>query len=124
MPDDPQALPGLDALSRYDALLRVSRTLALHTSVDQLLRAISDQLHLVVPFDYLMLILHDTPTDEMRLVVLEPFDTPFAPFVPMPLGDWGPARSAWDTQRTSVVPLLTAESLGPALDFIRGHGAR
>ena len=124
MPDDQSTPPGQDAVSRYEALLRVSRTLALHTSVDQLLRAISDQLHLVVPFDYLMLILHDAPTDEMRLVVLEPADTPFAPFVPMALGDWGPARAAWDTQRTSVVPLLTEKSLGPALDFIQGHGAR
>jgi formate hydrogenlyase transcriptional activator len=115
---------GLDALSRYYALLRVSRTIARHTSVDQLLRAISEQLHLVIPFDYLMLFLHDVRTDEMRLVVLEPSDTPFAPFVPMPLTDWGPARAAWDTQRTSVVPLLTEESLGSALDPIRGHGAR
>jgi len=85
---------GLDALSRYEALLSVSRAIARHTSVAALLRVISDQLHLVVPFDYLMLILHDAPSDEMRLVVLEPSDTPFAPFVPMPLSDWGPARSA------------------------------
>jgi formate hydrogenlyase transcriptional activator len=116
--------PGLDALSRYEALLRVSRAIACHTSVAELLRAISDQLHLVVPFDYLMLILHDGPTDEMRLVVLEPSDAPFAPFVPMPLSDWGPARSAWETQRTSVVPLLTDAPMGTALDFIRKHGAR
>ena len=36
MPDDQPTPPGLDALSRYDALLRVSRTIAHHTSVDQL----------------------------------------------------------------------------------------
>src|SRR5688572_16636589 len=93
---------GLDALSRYRALLSVSQAIAGHTSVAELLHAISDQLHVVVPFDYLMLILHDAPTDEMRLVVVEPSDTPFAPFVPMPLSDWGPARAAWDTQRTEV----------------------
>jgi formate hydrogenlyase transcriptional activator len=116
--------PGLDALSRYEALLRVSRAIAHHTSVAELLRAISDQLHVVVPFDYLMLILHDAPTDEMRLVVLEPADTQFSPFVPMPLSDWGPARSVWETQRTLVVPLLTEAQLGTALDFIRRHGAR
>jgi formate hydrogenlyase transcriptional activator len=115
---------GLDALSRYEALLSVSRAIACHTSVAELLRAISDQLPLVVPFDSLMLILHDAPTDEMRLVVLEPSDTPFAPFVPMPLSDWGPARSAWETQQTSVVPLLTEAPLGTALDFIRRHGAK
>ncbi|OFW18850.1 MAG: hypothetical protein A3H97_14365 [Acidobacteria bacterium RIFCSPLOWO2_02_FULL_65_29] len=121
--DRPQPL-GLDALSRYEALLSVSRAIAHHTSVAELLRAISDQLHLVVPFDYLMLILHEATTDEMRLVVLEPSDTPFAPFVPMLLSDWGPARSVWETQRTSVVPMLTEALLGTALDFLRGHGAR
>jgi formate hydrogenlyase transcriptional activator len=121
---DPPKPLRLDALSRYQALLSVSRAIACHKSVAELLHAISDQLHLVVPFDYLMLILHDAPTDEMRLVVLEPSDTPFAPFVPIPLSDWGPERSAWETQRPSVVPLLTEALLGTALDFIRGRGAR
>ena len=114
---------GLDALSRYEALLTVSRAIARHTSGAELLRGISDQLHLVVPFDYLMLILHDALADGMRLVVLEPSDTPLAPFVPMPLSDWGPARTAWDTQRTAVVALQT-DAPGTELDFIRDHGAR
>src|SRR5713226_7242259 len=82
---DQQTSPGLDPISRYEGLLRVSRAIARHTTVAELLRAISEQLHLVVPFDYLMLVLHDAQMDEMRLVVLEPADTPFAPFVSMPL---------------------------------------
>jgi formate hydrogenlyase transcriptional activator len=124
MPDDQPASSGLDAVSRYEALLRVSRAIARHTSVAELLRAISEQLHLVVPFDYLMLVLHDAQLDEMRLVVLEPADTPFAPFVSMPLSDWGPARSVWETQRTLVVPLQTEPLLGTSLEFLRGHGAQ
>ena len=116
MPEGEQTTPGLDPLSRYEALLRVSRAIAHHRSINELLHAITAQLHIVVPFDYLMLILNDAATDEMRLVVLEPSDTPFAPFVPMPLSDWGPARSAWETQLTTVVPLLT--------EAPRGHGAR
>jgi formate hydrogenlyase transcriptional activator len=115
---------GLDALSRHEALLRVSVAIARHTSVARLFRAVSDQLHLVVPVDCLLLILHDALTDDMRLVALEPADTPFASFVPMPLSDWGPARSAWDTQRTAVVPLLPETALGRALDFLLGHGVR
>ena len=65
----------------------------------ELFHAIAAQLHTVVP-DHLMLILNDVSTDEMRSS-LEPPDTPFAPFVPLPLSDWGPARSAWDTQLTT-----------------------
>ena len=124
VPDDQPASPGLDPISRYEALLRVSRAIARHTSVAELLRAISDQLHLVVPFDYLMLVLHDAQMDEMRLVVLEPANTPFAPFVSMPLSDWGPARSVWETQRTLVVPLRTEPLLGTPLEFLRDHGAQ
>ena len=97
--------PGLDPLSRYEALLRVSRAIAHHRSIKELLHAISGQLHLVVPFDHLMLVLHDPPTDKMHLVVIEPSDTAFAPFTPIPLNDWGPARSVWETQLTAVVPL-------------------
>ena len=125
---------GLDALSRYEALLSLSRAIARHTGVAGLLCAISEQLHLVVPFDFLMLILHDASTDEMRLVVLEPSDTRFARFVPMPLGERGPAQSVWETQRASVVPLQTETpqtetpqtetSQRTVLDFIRALGAR
>ncbi len=124
MSEEQETTQGLDPLSRYQALLRVSRAIAHHRSVAELFQAISGQLHQVVPFDYLMLILHDAPTDEMRLVVLEPPDTPFAPFVPMPLSDWGPARSTWEAQQTTVVPLATEAPLGTALDFIRQHGAQ
>ena len=116
--------PGLDPLSRYEALLRVSRAIAHHRSIKELLHAISGQLHLVVPFDHLMLVLHDPPTDKMHLVVIEPSDTAFAPFTPIPLNDWGPARSVWETQLTAVVPLTTEALLGTELEFIREHGAR
>ena len=37
----------------------------------ELFKVLADQLHAVVPFDYLALLLHDEPTSEMRLVVLE-----------------------------------------------------
>src|ERR1700736_2636479 len=59
MSDHQPTSPGLDPISRYEGLLRVSRAIARHTTVAELLRAISEQLHLVVPFDYLMLVLHD-----------------------------------------------------------------
>src|SRR5687767_15438467 len=63
-----------EKLSRYDALLRISKTLAGHTTMAELFKVLADQLHTVVPFDYLGLLLHDETTSEMRLVVLEPRD--------------------------------------------------
>ena len=61
-------------LSRYDALLRVSKTLAGHKTMAELFQVLADNLHPVVPFDYLALILHDAPSDHLHLVVLEPGD--------------------------------------------------
>ena len=61
-------------LSRYNALLRLSKALAGHRTMAELFHVLADHLHTVVPFDYLALILHDEATNEMRLVVLEPTD--------------------------------------------------
>ena len=59
-------------LARYSALLRISKTLSGHKTMAELFEVLADQLHAIVPFDYLALLLHDEPTSEMRLVVLEP----------------------------------------------------
>jgi hypothetical protein len=65
-----------DALARYQALLGISHVLAGHRSRAELFTVLSNQLHLVVPFDYLALLLHDAASDEMRLVILEPPGSP------------------------------------------------
>ena len=49
-------------LSRYDALLRISKTLAGHKTMAELFEVLADHLHAIVPFDYLALLLHDEPT--------------------------------------------------------------
>ena len=49
-------------LSRYDALLRISKTLSGHKTMAELFEVLADQLHAIVPFDYLALLLHDEPT--------------------------------------------------------------
>ena len=55
----------------------------------ELFEVLADQLHAIVPFDYLALLLHDEPTDEMRLVVLEPADL-VPPFISAPVAEHGP----------------------------------
>ena len=49
-------------LSRYDALLRISKTLATHRTMRELFEVLADNLHMVVPFDYLALLLPDAHT--------------------------------------------------------------
>ena len=111
-----------DALSRFAAILRVSRTLAMHRSIAELFRVLTAELHSVVPFDYLALILHDDDTNEMRLVILEPEGVPQPPFSRRPVADAGPAAIVWQTQQPSVIPLPAEGPLSPALEFIRAIG--
>jgi formate hydrogenlyase transcriptional activator len=113
-----------EALARYQALLGASRVLAGHRTLGELLNVLSNQLHVVVPFDFLCLILHDAASDEMRLVVLEPADAPSPPFRALPVSNGGPAAIAWQTQRAAVIPLAPVGELHPTLEFIRQHGRK
>ena len=110
-------------LSRYDALLRISKTLATHRTMAELFEVLADNLHTVVPFDYLALLLHDDPTDEMRLVELEPGEAGL-PFVSMPVAEQGPAAMAWQTQKAAVIPIPEDGPLHPVLSLIRSRGGK
>ncbi len=108
-------------LSRYDALLRTSKTLATHQTMAELLRVLADQLHPLIPFDYLALALHDEPTDEMRLVVLEPTAI-VPPFRSLPVAEHGPGATVWQSQKAAVVPIPEEGALHPTLEFMRSQG--
>jgi formate hydrogenlyase transcriptional activator len=111
-----------DSLARYEALLRVSHVLARHKTIAELVHVLAAQLHSVVPFDVLALVLHEASTDEMRLVVLEPKDSPQPPVVSMPVAAEGPAASVWMTQKAAIIPVPADGFLPPALDFARRLG--
>ena len=108
-------------LSRYDALVSISKTLAGHKTVAELFRVLADHLHSVVPFDALALVLHDAKTDEMRLVVLEPTDI-VPPFVTVPVADHGPAATVWETQKGAVVSIFDEPPVPPELAYIHSLG--
>ncbi len=118
----PANQPPSEAESRFSALLRASRTLAMHRSIEELLRVLAAELHAVVPFDYLALIFHDEDTDEMRLVILEPEGMPHPPFSHQPVEAAGPAAIVWQTQEPGVIQLPLDGPLSPALEFIRSIG--
>ncbi len=110
-------------LSRYDALLRISKTLADHRTMAELFEVLARHLHPIIPFDYLALLLHDDATDEMRLVVLEPRDI-VLPFVSMAVAQQGPAATVWETQKAAVIPIPAEGPLQPVLSLIRSHGRK
>ena len=110
-------------LSRYDALLRISKTLAGHRTMAELFEVLTQHLHPIIPFDYLALLLHDAATDEMRLVVLEPRGI-VLPFVSMAVAEQGPAVTVWETQKATVIPIPAEGPLQPVLSLIRSHGRK
>jgi formate hydrogenlyase transcriptional activator len=110
-------------LSRYDALLRISNTLSGHKSLAELFEVLADELHAIVPFDYLALVLHDAPTNEMRLVVLEPPDI-MPPFTAVPVAEQGPAAMVWETQQGTVTVIPEDGTLPAGLSFLRGQGRK
>jgi formate hydrogenlyase transcriptional activator len=111
-----------DTVARYQALLRVSAALAHHRTIADLIRALADHLHAVVPFEYLALVLHDAASDEMQLLVLEPQTLPAPPGSRAPVVGGGPAGIVWQNQRMSVIPLTPELPLPPGLEYLRRIG--
>src|SRR5262249_4268931 len=109
-----------DTVARYEALLRASAALALHRSIADLMHVLADQLHAVVPFEYMALVLTEAATDAMRLLVLEQRDLPKPDVTRAPVSFGGPGATVWHTQRPTVIPL--SRDATPPLDYIRSLG--
>ncbi len=93
-------------LSRYDALLRVSKTLAGHKTMAELFQVLADHLHSVVPFDYLALMLHDEPSDRdaSRRAGAGRYRRACRNSS-QPVAEQGPAATVWETQKGVVIPI-------------------
>ena len=91
--------------------------------ISELFEVLADELHPLIPFDYLALVVHEESTGLMRLVVLEPSEmTPAV--TAAPLDQHAPAGAVWQTQKAAVIPLPDEGPLHPTLEFIRAQGRR
>jgi formate hydrogenlyase transcriptional activator len=110
-------------LSRYDALLRTSRALAIHRTIGELFRVLAGQLHPIIPFDYLALLLHDEQLAQLRPVLLEPPDLAVL-FESKPVAQHGPAARVWETQKATVIPISDEDPPTEVLAFLRSQGVK
>jgi len=112
-------------LARYDALLRTSKALARHQTIAELFEVLADELHPLIPFDYLALVAHEELTDLLRLVVLEPREMT-APLLSsaVPIDHQGPAATVWNSQTAAVIPIPETGALHPTLEFLREQGRK
>jgi formate hydrogenlyase transcriptional activator len=122
---DPPAIPSDDTstLDRYQALIRVSEALRRHHDGDALLRSLARELHAVVRFDSLVLVLSDGESRTLDCRVLEasgdacpPSDLPFE----QSLTYWVVTH-----QTPLVMPLVERETRFPeAVKFLQREGVR
>ena len=115
--------PAIDRppLAVDDALLRLAKSIAGFTTLNDLLRQLPASLREAVPFDHLGLVLHDADRDLLRIVLVHP-DVPL-PMREVPM-DFGPAGVVLRSQQTIVVRLDAGEVLTGMMPALRALGFR
>ncbi|HKW66811.1 MAG TPA: sigma 54-interacting transcriptional regulator [Terriglobales bacterium] len=122
MPGLPQPAADASAEQRYQALLEVTDTVALHHNLDELLRDLAYRLRKIVRFDCVSFILHDPATNLMRVAHTEAFGEELPLPETMTIEESASGR-VWQTGETLVMPDLSKEQrLGPVLKMLRGAG--
>jgi len=104
-----------------EALLRLAKSIAGFTTLNDLLRQLPASLRDAVPFDHLGLVLHDADRDLLRIVLVHP-DVPL-PMREAPV-DFGPAGVVLRSQQTMVVRLGAGEALTGMMPALRDLGFR
>jgi formate hydrogenlyase transcriptional activator len=93
-----------DTSDRYRVLLAISEAIISHRDLPSLFHDLAGQLGRVSHFDHLALVLHDAPTNTMRLHVLETAErVPVGTAIVLPV-EADPAGLVWQTQQ----PLVTS----------------
>jgi formate hydrogenlyase transcriptional activator len=111
--------------SRTQALLDVAESIALHRDLGELFHDLSERLHRVAHFDFLILLLHDPVRQVMRLHILESVHlTEIRPGHEMPLNET-PAGRVFETQQPYVINDVQADSPFPAvMEILRRENVR
>jgi formate hydrogenlyase transcriptional activator len=117
--DDPAL--ALQPLAVDEALLRLAKSIAGFTTLNDLLRQLPASLSDAVPFDHLGLVLHDVDRDILRIVLVRP-DVAL-PMREVPV-DFGPAGVVLRSQQTKVVRFDTGEALTGMMPALRDLGFR
>jgi formate hydrogenlyase transcriptional activator len=118
-----QALSISLSADRYEALLRVSQTIAAHRDSQELFRTIAGELRQVVAFDFLSVVLYEEKTHTLKLCVVE---TPACDADTQPR-DISPEETVswwvYQHQEPIVIPRLDQETRFPKFTkFLRDFG--
>jgi formate hydrogenlyase transcriptional activator len=110
-----EASPAPAPPAPYQILLEVAEAIASYRDLRELFHVLAERLHLVVDFDYLNLILHDSKRNVMRLHILETSrPTQVEPGLEIPI-EWSAAGLVYETQQPLVIPDLEKEERFPLM---------
>jgi formate hydrogenlyase transcriptional activator len=112
-------------VQQYRALLEVAEAITRYGDLAELIRDLAPRLRRVVPFDFLILLLHDPAENAMRLHVLESGrpEAVSVPHGPTPLDS--PSGLVWQNQQSMVIPDYEQETRFPHMTPVwRERGIR
>jgi formate hydrogenlyase transcriptional activator len=109
--------------SRYETLFRVSKAIGAIRDPAELFKALADELHQVVDFNYVMVLMRDEQTQKMQKQVFGVSDLP-ADMAPPPFNtDKTIACWVYENQESIVIPFLDQETRFPAVtEYLKQYG--
>jgi formate hydrogenlyase transcriptional activator len=117
--------PDAGALRRYEALLGVLESITRHGDLTELFHDLARRLRLVVPFDFITVLLHDPAEDVMRLHIMESEEPDHVRLGPNTTPVESPGGQVWQTQLPLVIADYELETNFPRLIPVwRGFGMR
>src|SRR5207244_1219605 len=111
------------SISRYETLFRVSKAIGAIRDPTELFKALADELHLVVDFNYVMVLMWDDLTQRMQKHVFGVSDLP-TDMAPPPFNtDKTIACWVYQNQQAIVIPFLDQETRFPEVtEYLKQHG--
>jgi formate hydrogenlyase transcriptional activator len=114
-----------DALRRYEALLGVLESITRHGDLTELFHDLARRLRLVVPFDFITVLLHDAAEDVMRLHIMESEQPTNVRRGPNTTPVESPGGWVWQTQEPMVIADYELETRFPRVSPVwRDFGMR
>src|ERR1700730_7792628 len=103
MGDPERDCQAVSACQQYQTLLAVSTAIVAHRDLGALFHELADRLHQMVRFDYVACVLHDAPSNALRLHVLETTEPIPGPAPPPRSVEDDPGGMVLQTQHALIV---------------------
>jgi formate hydrogenlyase transcriptional activator len=117
--------PDAGALQRYEVLLGVLESITRHGDLPELFHDLAQRLRLVVPFDFITVLLHDAAEEVMRLHIMESGQVEGVRLGPNTTPVESPGGWVWQTQQPMVIADYEQEKRFPRISHVwRDFGMR